>query len=170
MQTDTTNRQHVTQQTPLVSLLRKGVKEKRDRYKSELVVPISFEPYGRISSKSFQCLEEMAINGATVSAHRWAGAQLLKKWLHACQRMVIWASTDVALASLGRGATKLEAAIARGSFAPRCRASATSASAGARAANLAGCSQSQSQSTTYPRRVTAFPRGQHTGMQYRSLS
>jgi hypothetical protein len=148
-----------------------GVKEKWDKYKSELVVPISFEPYGRLAPKSFQCLEEMAINGATISAHRWAGAQLLKKWLQSCQRMVIWASTDVALASLGRGATKMEAAIARGAFGPRSRAPSTPAVAGVRAANLGGSSQSQSQSTstTTPRRVAAFPHEQHTGMQYRSL-
>jgi hypothetical protein len=96
-----------------------GAKEKWQKYKSELVVPIAYEPYGRLAIESIRCLEQIAINAATVDTARWAGSQLLTRWLRICQRMVIWAASDVALAALGKGATKTEAAIARGNPARR---------------------------------------------------
>ena len=67
--TDITNRRTRNAANTVAFAASEGVKEKWDKYKSELVVPISFEPYGRLAPKSFQCLEEMAINGATISAH-----------------------------------------------------------------------------------------------------
>jgi hypothetical protein len=141
-----------------------GAKEKWQKYKSELVIPISYEPYGRLAVESIRCLEHMAINGATVDPKRWAGSHLLTRWLRDCQRTVIWASTDVALASLGRAATRTEAAIARGNLARR------RAVPSASAATLAGSTQATgSQSApTAPRRATDFSAEQRTGMQYRS--
>lgn len=47
-----------------------GAKEKWERYHSPFVVPIFFEPYGRLSLESFKRLQEIAVNGASVSTHR----------------------------------------------------------------------------------------------------
>ena len=81
------------------------------------MVPISFEPYGRLASESFKPLEEIAVNSASASTHKWAGSRLLNRIIERCLRAVIWATADVALASLGQGATSRESAIARSSAA-----------------------------------------------------
>jgi hypothetical protein len=142
-----------------------GAKEKWQKYKSQLVIPISYEPYGRLAAESLRCLEHMAISGATVDAQRWAGSQLLTRWLRVYQRMVIWASTDVALASIGRGATKTEAAIAHGNLARR------NANPIAVAANLPSRSQTSTESQRdAPRRGTDFPTEHRAGMQFRSTA
>ena len=94
----------------------KGCQEKWDKYKSEWVVPFAYEPYGRIADESVNALELIAVQAAGVSADRWTSPMLLTRWLRDCQRMVIWASADVDLLSLGIGATKTEAAITSGSL------------------------------------------------------
>ena len=148
-----------------------GAKEKWQKYKSELVVPIAYEPYGRLAIESIRCLEQIAINAATVDTARWAGSQLLTRWLRICQRMVIWAASDVALAALGKGATKTEAAIARGNPARRRAEGRTIPPSGSVSAAPQGAStQDVSQSTLAERSSTSvFPTMQHTGMQYRSI-
>ena len=40
---------------------------KWDNYKSQLVVPMNYESYGRLGPESISCLEEIAANGASVS-------------------------------------------------------------------------------------------------------
>ena len=140
---------------------------KWQKYKSELVVPISYEPYGRLAVESIRCLEQMAINAATVDIMRWAGSQLLTKWLRTCQRMVIWAATDVALAALGKGAAKTETAIARVNPARR---RTIPPSGTVSAAPRGGSTQDGSQSTLADTRsISVFPTAQHAGMQYRSI-
>jgi len=148
-----------------------GAKEKWQKYKSELVVPIAYEPYGRLAIESIRCLEQIAINAATVDTERWAGSQLLTRWLRTCQRMVIWAASDVALAALGKGATKTEAAIARGNPARRRTEGRTIPPSGSVSATPPGAStQDVSQSTLAERSSTSvFPTMQHTRMQYRSI-
>jgi hypothetical protein len=142
-------------------------KEKWHKYKSELVVPISYVPYGRLAVESVRCLEQIAINAATVDTMRWAGSQLLTKWLRTCQRMVIWAATDVALAALGKGATKTETAIARDIPARR---RAIPPSGTAQAVPHEGSTQNGSQSTIADtRRTSVFPTAQHAGMQCRCI-
>ena len=146
-----------------------GVKEKWQKYKSELVVPISYEPYGRLAAESIRLLEQMAINAATVDTARWAGSQLLTTWLRDCQRMVIWAATDVALAALGKGATRTETAIARGNPA-RGRTVPPLGSVQTMAVPHEGSTQPGSQSTlAEPRRNPVFPTAQRTGMQHRGI-
>jgi hypothetical protein len=141
-----------------------GAKEKWQKYKSEHVIPISYEPYGRLAPESLRCFEQMAISGATVDPQRWAGSQLLVRWLRVCQRMVIWASTDVALASLGKGATKTEAAIAHGNLARR------HANPNAVAATPPSRSQTTESQRSAPRRATDFPTEHRAGMQFRSTA
>ena len=79
--------------------------------------------------------------------------------------MVIWASTDVALASLGKGATKAEAAIANGNLARR------KAQPRATAATLLSPTQTNTESQRdTPRRVTDFSTEHRAGMQFRSTA
>ena len=93
----------------------RGCNDKWDKYGRD-VIPIAMEPYGRISDHSVRCLEEVAINAATLSDERWTSPNLLSSWLRRCQRLVIWAAADLDLAALGKGATKTEASIARGAM------------------------------------------------------
>jgi len=92
-----------------------GCKDKWNKYGRD-VIPIAVEPYGRISDHSVRCLEEVAINAATLSDERWTSPNLLSSWLRRCQRLVVWAAADLDLAALGKGATKMEASIARGAM------------------------------------------------------
>ena len=92
-----------------------GCKEKWHRYTKD-VIPIAIEPYGRIADDSVRCLEEVAINAATLSEDRWTSPNLLSNWLRRCQRLVIWAAADVDLTALGKGATRMESSIARGAM------------------------------------------------------
>ena len=140
----------------------KGAKEKWQKYKSELVVPIAYEPYGRLAVESIRCLEQIAINAATVDSMRWAGSQLLTRWLRICQRMVIWAATDAALAALGKGATKTETAIARGNPARRRTVPPSGTVSAAEGVPETGV-------RTDTRSISVFPTAQHAGMQYRSI-
>jgi hypothetical protein len=117
-----------------------------------------------LAPESLRCFEQMAISGATVDPQRWAGSQLLVRWLRVCQRMVIWASTDVALASLGKGATKTEAAIAHGNLARR------HANPNAVATTPPSRSQTTESQRSAPRRATDFPTEHRAGMQFRSTA
>ena len=81
-----------------------GCKVNLDRYQWQFVVPISFEPYGLRAPESFKRLEE---NGASVSTHKWTGSGLLIRIIELCMRSAIWATADVALASLGQGAARV---------------------------------------------------------------
>ena len=99
----------------------KGAVEKRQKYESELVIPVAYEPYGRLAGESIKCLEGIAINAAAVSEQRWAGTHLLQRWLRQMQRAVIWAAADVDLAALGKAATAAEAAIAKNAIMRVCR-------------------------------------------------
>ena len=50
-----------------------GFKEKRQRYQSDDVIPIAFEPYGRIGDSTVTAIKEVAVNAATLSQdHRSA--------------------------------------------------------------------------------------------------
>ena len=43
----------------------KGCQEKWDKYESQDVIPIAYEPYGRIAIESLRRLEEISINAAS---------------------------------------------------------------------------------------------------------
>ena len=90
--------------------------EKLDKYQSDAVASFSYEPYGRIAVESVRVLELIDVTAARLSSDRWTSPILLTRWLRDCQRMVIWASADVDLLSLGTAATKTESAITIGSM------------------------------------------------------
>ena len=94
----------------------RGCYEKWDKYQSDAVAPFSYEPYGRIAVESVRALELIAVTAAGLSSDRWTSPMLLTRWLRDWQRMVIWASADVDLLSLGTAATKTESAITVGSM------------------------------------------------------
>ena len=91
----------------------KGCQEKWDKYESQEVIPIAYEPYGRIAIESLRRLEEISINAASMSQERWTPPTLLTQWLRDATRAVIWAAADIDLLSVGTGATKREEVIAR---------------------------------------------------------
>ena len=76
----------------------------------ELVTP------AKTSNKSKQTDRQTEINAATLSDDRWTSPNLLSSWIRRIQRLVIWAAADVDLTALGKGATKMEASIARGAM------------------------------------------------------
>ena len=93
----------------------KGCQEKWNKYGND-VIPVAFEPYGRIADESVKSLEEIAINAAILSDDRWTSPNLLSSRIRRIQRLVIWAAADVDLTALGKGGTKMEASIARGAM------------------------------------------------------
>ena len=79
-----------------------GEREKSERYGLD-VLPLSFEPYGRMGVNSACALRTLALNAATFynSAHGETPRRLYSKWRAALERTLAFEIADVVLLSLG---------------------------------------------------------------------
>ena len=79
-----------------------GESDKLEPYGAQ-VMPLSFEPYGRLGSDSMASLRSLALCGSTFynNSARFSAAGLCSIWKAELERILVFEVTDIVLLSLG---------------------------------------------------------------------